>query len=112
MVKHEFAERAQLKLINDSSPLHGIGVDTSGRTYMGRILFACDSRVQSGVRHFFAVDGAIQSGNLKSDTIDGIIGRNILRSFEMIYNGITGKVIMRFIGGAEAQRLPGMIIDS
>ena len=48
VVKHEFAERAGLKLISDNSPLHGVGVDTTGRAYVGRILFGAESRVVHG----------------------------------------------------------------
>ena len=32
MVKHAFAQQAGLKLINPTAPIHGIGVDTTGRT--------------------------------------------------------------------------------
>lgn len=110
VVKHEFAERAGLKLINPSTTLHGIGVDTSGRTYLGRILFGCDSRTLPGVTHYFAVDAEIESASLNSDKIDGLIGRNVLQHFEINYNGMTGKLVMRFIGAPVAQRLPPQII--
>lgn len=106
LVKHEFAERAGLKLINPSSPLGGIGVDTTGRTYLGRIMFACDSKTVSGGRHTFAIDTEIQSGQLQSDQIDGLIGRTVLHHFELLYNGLTGKVTMRFIGKGLARRGP------
>lgn len=109
LVKHEFAERAGLKLINPSSPLQGIGIDASGRTYFGRILFGCDSKIVPGGWHHFAIDAEIQSGELKTDVIDGLIGRNVLQHFELTYNGITGKVVLRFIGKSTAQRLPSLL---
>lgn len=37
MVRHEIAQKAGLALINSSAPIHGIGVDTTGKTYFGRI---------------------------------------------------------------------------
>ena len=106
VVKHEFAINAGLKLINASAPLHGVGIDTTGKMYMGRIAFACDSRISPDIQHQFAIDTQIQSGDLNTDRIDGLIGRNVLQSFEMNYNGLTGKVVMRFIGQASAKRLP------
>ena len=106
LVKHELAERAGLKLINPSSPLGGIGVDTTGRTYLGRIMFTCISKTVSRGRHVFAVDTEIQSGQLQSTQIDGLIGRNVLAHFELLYNGLTGKVTMRFIGKDIARPLP------
>ncbi len=106
LVKHELAERAGLKLINPNSPLGGIGVDTTGRTYLGRIMFTCASKTVSRGRHIFAVDTEIQSGQLQSDQIDGLIGRTVLNHFELLYNGLTGKVTMRFIGKDLARRFP------
>lgn len=106
VVKHEFASKAGLKLINASTPLHGVGIDTTGKTYMGRILFACDSRVAPGVQIQFAIDTQIQSGDLQADRLDGLIGRNVLQSFEMTYNGMTGRILMKFIGHTKAKRLP------
>jgi hypothetical protein len=110
VVKHDIAEQAGLKLINPSSPLHGIGVDTTGRTYFGRVLFVVNSRHLSGVKLNFAVDAEIQSGDLKTDRIDGIIGRNVLSHFEMIYNGMTGKVVLRIIGASAAKQEPPVIL--
>jgi hypothetical protein len=104
VVKHELADRAGLKLINPSSPLEGIGVDTTGRTYFGRIVFACDSQAVSGMTHTFAVDMEIESGDLQSNQIDGLLGRNALHQFELLYYGLTGKVIMRFMGKELAKR--------
>lgn len=106
VVKHEFATRAGLKLINASTPLHGVGIDTTGKMYMGRIRFACESRISREIQHQFAIDTQIQSGDLKADRLDGLIGRNVLQSFELIYNGLTGKVLMKFIGHTTAKRLP------
>jgi hypothetical protein len=105
VVKHQFAQDAGLKLINASAPLHGVGIDTTGRMYMGRIAFACASRIP-GIQHQFAVDTQVQSGDLQAGLIDGVIGRNVLQSFEMIYNGLTGKVVMKFIGHVSAKRFP------
>ena len=106
VVKHQFAQDAGLKLINASSPLHGVGIDTTVKMYMGRIAFACDSHVAPGILHQFAIDTQIQSGDLPTDRIDGLIGRNVLQSFEMIYNGLTCKVVMKFVGHTSAKHLP------
>lgn len=110
LVKHEIAEKAGLKLINPSSPLHGIGVDTTGKTYFGRIIFTCESRKHSGNYISYAVDVEIQSGDLKTDRIDGLIGRTVLRHFETIYNGMTGQVTIRVIGKSTAKKMPNRII--
>lgn len=97
VVKHEIAEAAGLKLINASSPLHGMGVDTSGRMYMGRIWLATPSRCSPGLTHNIFVDTIIASGELKTDRIDGLIGRNVLGAFELRYNGKTGTLKMRYL---------------
>jgi hypothetical protein len=73
---------------------------------MGRIIFGCKSLVAPEILHQFAIDAEIQSGNLPTDRIDGLIGRNVLHSFELTYNGLTGKVIMKFIGKSTAKQLP------
>lgn len=112
VVKHEIAEKAGLKLINPSSPLHGVGVDTTGKTYFGRIVFGCESRRFPGNFHHYAVDVEIQSGNLNTDRIDGLIGRNVLGHFETIYNGMTGRVTMRIIAKSLAKELPPEILRS
>src|SRR5450759_2015902 len=39
VVKHDFAVQAGLKLINANAPLRGVGVDTTGKAYMGRVVF-------------------------------------------------------------------------
>ena len=96
VVKHEFAERAGLKLINDNFPLHGIGVDTTGRVYIGRIMFTCDSKVVPGFKHTCYVDTQISAGNLESDLIDGLIGRDVLHHFSLSYDGKTGQINMRW----------------
>lgn len=95
VVKHEFAERAGLKLISDNLPLHGVGVDTSGRAYMGRIMFAARSRIADAMHQMY-VDTQIVSGKLESELIDGLIGRDVLRHFQLTYDGKTGAVRMRW----------------
>ncbi len=99
LVKHEIAERAGLKLINDSSPVHGIGVDTTGKTYFGRIWFRCKSKQVHGVQHTIGIDAQISSATLtqKMDLIDGLIGRDVLRFFELRYNGFEGNFSLRFL---------------
>ena len=111
VVKHEFAEQAGLKLINPSTPLHGVGVDTTGRTYFGRILFHCPSRTVKGVTHTFAVDAEIQSAKLEADHLDGLIGRTVLQHFETIYDGMRGKVIMKITGKSAAAKKPPTFIQ-
>lgn len=99
VVKHEFAIRAGLKLINDNAPLQGVGIDTSGKAYMGRVLFGTNSKLVAGAQHFMYVDTQITSGNLKGDHLDGLIGRNVLRHFTLTYDGKTGRVTMRYHRG-------------
>ncbi|MBI3448587.1 MAG: retropepsin-like domain-containing protein [Acidobacteria bacterium] len=97
MIKHEIAERAGLKLINSGVPMHGVGVDTTGRVYIGRIVFVIQSERLSGVEHEIAANTEITSGSLMdSKVIDGLLGRNMLASTELIYNGVTGKVSLKF----------------
>jgi hypothetical protein len=111
VVKHEIAERAGLKLINPSTPLHGVGIDTTGRTYFGRILFHCPSRIDPGVSHTFSVDVEIQSAKLEADHLNGLIGRTVLQHFETIYDGMKGKVIMKITGKSAATRKPPTFIQ-
>lgn len=96
VVKHEFAERAGLKLISDNIPLHGVGIDTTGRAYMGRIVFGAPSRIADGVFHEMYVDTQIMGAKLESDVIDGLIGRDVLRYFQLTYDGNAGTVRMKW----------------
>lgn len=95
IVKHEFAEQAGLKLINASAPLHGVGVDTTGRVYIGRIVFGLRSKISDAVHQIF-IDTQIASANLKIDRIDGLIGRDVLRHFVLSCDGRTGQVRMKY----------------
>ena len=100
LVGHDFAIRAGLKLINSNAPLGGIGIDSTGRTYMGRIVFIIPSKTVSGLMHGVAVDTQISGATLPSEAanrIDGLIGRDVLQHFELSYNGKTGKCIMKFL---------------
>lgn len=97
VVRHEIADKAGLKLINANAPIQGVGVDTSGRIYMGSIWFGFPSIKVPGARHRFAIDTQIRSCALGAVHLDGIIGRNVLNAFEMIYNGQTGKLSLRFL---------------
>lgn len=96
VVKHEFAERAGLKLINDNAPLHGVGVDTTGRVYMGRIVFGVLSRVVPGGRHEMGIETQVMAAKLETTVIDGLIGRDVLRHFALSYDGKTGIVRMKY----------------
>ena len=96
VVKHEFAARAGLKLINANAPLHGVGVDTSGKAYMGRVVFGVASRVVAGVQHHVYVDTQIMSGDLKTALFDGLIGRDVLQHFTLTYDGQSGRVTMKY----------------
>lgn len=96
VVTHDIAARAGLKLINANTPLHGVGVDSSGRTYIGCVLFGLQSRVMEGVLHTVAIDTQVMSGNLGSTLIDGVIGRDVLQHFVLTYDGKTGRVTMRY----------------
>ncbi|MBI3810883.1 MAG: retropepsin-like domain-containing protein [Nitrospirae bacterium] len=98
MVKHEIAERAGLKLINSSYPIHGVGVDTTGKVYMGRISFICKSKVDPRVTHTAWIDTLIMSGSLHdSRIIDGLIGREVLSRFDFRYNGNVGDFTLRYL---------------
>lgn len=97
MVKHEIAEKAGLKLISSGHPIHGVGVDTTGKVYMGRIFFVCKSKVDPRVTHTIWVDTLIMSGSLhESKIIDGLIGREVLSRFDFRYNGVTGKFTLQY----------------
>lgn len=96
VVKHEIAAKAGMKLINANTPLHGVGVDSSGKTYIGRVLFGAPSRLLAGAQHQVHVDTQVMSGNLGSPLIDGVIGRDVLRHFVLTYDGKTGRVTMRY----------------
>lgn len=106
LVRHEIAEKAGLRLISADSPIHGIGVDTSGRTYLGRVAFSVESKVNPGTQHMFWVDTEIASGSLPVAHIDGLIGRDVLRHFELTVNGNTGKFRMRFLSTARPVVVP------
>lgn len=95
VVKHEFAEKAGLKLISDNMPLHGVGIDTTGKAYLGRIAFAVESKIASA-KHSMYVDTQIMGAKLESDSIDGLIGRDVLQHFQLIYDGKTGSVRMKW----------------
>jgi hypothetical protein len=96
VVKHDFAVKAGLKLINANVPLQGVGVDTTGKAYIGRVLFGIPSKVLAGAQHNIYVDTQINSGDLKSTLIDGLIGRDVLQHFVMTYDGKTGRVTLRY----------------
>jgi hypothetical protein len=76
-----------IKLINTFNPIHGVGVDTTGKSYIGRILFICESKKVPGVKHNISVDTEIASGTLNDNKLfDGVIGRT--------FYGILNCVIM------------------
>lgn len=98
LVKHEIAEQSGIKLINASNPIHGVGVDTTGKSYIGRILFICESKKVPCAKHNIWVDAEIASGNLKNnESIDGLIGRDVLRYFELRYDGKNGVVNLLYL---------------
>lgn len=95
LVKHDIAEKAQIKLINIHNSITGVGVDATGKSYIGRILFVCDSVKVPGAKHNIHVDTEISSGTLNNNKIiDGLIGRDVLHYFELTYNGKNGKVTL------------------
>jgi hypothetical protein len=96
VVKHDIAIQAGLKLINANAPLHGVGVDTTGRAYLGRVMFGVPSKLVAGVQHEVFVDTQVLSGDLKSTLIDGLIGRDVLQHFTMTYEGKAGRVTLRY----------------
>lgn len=98
VLRHDIAQKAGLKLIGSNTPLAGVGVDTTGCTYMGRILFGVPWKAAPGAQHVIYVDTRIMSGNLSNpERLDGLIGRDVLNHFEMRYNGRTGLVTMRYL---------------
>lgn len=96
VVRHEFAERAGLKLINDNVPLHGVGVDTTGKSYMGRIVFAVESKIIDKAVHTMYIDTQIMGAKLESGLLDGLIGRDVLEHFRLTYDGKTGMLKMKY----------------
>ncbi len=97
VVKHEVADAAGLKLIATNVPLHGIGIDTTGRVYMGRIWFGVESKKVPGAVHRISVDTRVMSGTLSATApFDGIIGRDVLQHFEMTYNGKNGRFRLKY----------------
>lgn len=94
VVKHDFATRAGLKLINDNAPLHGVGVDTTGKAYIGRLLFGVESKVMPGTFHEIYVDTEINAGKLDTNLFDGLIGRDVLQHFRLTCDGKTGRMTM------------------
>jgi hypothetical protein len=96
VVKHEVAERAGLKLIAENTPLHGVGVDTTGRTYIGRVVFSCPSRVVDTVRHTITVDTQVMGAKLDTDRFEGLIGRDVLQHFALTYDGHEGLIKLRY----------------
>ncbi|MBI2607190.1 MAG: aspartyl protease family protein [Deltaproteobacteria bacterium] len=99
MVAHDIAELAGLKLISTNVPVHGVGVDTSGRAYLGQVLFVSASKKNPDAQHVMSVDTKILSGEfpMARDRIDGLIGRDVLRFFDFRYNGETGVFSMRYL---------------
>jgi hypothetical protein len=98
LVKHDLADRAGLKLVNAKAPIQGIGVDTTGRIYIGSIWFICRSKVDDRVTHNIFVDTQIASGTLQDSTlIDGLIGRDVLRHFDFRYDGKSGLFTLRYL---------------
>lgn len=83
-------------MINANAPLHGVGVDTTGKAYMGRVLFGVASRVVAGAQHQMSVDTQVMSGDLQTTLFDGLIGRDVLQHFILTYDGKTGRVTMRY----------------
>lgn len=104
VVRHDIAEKAGLKLISSDVPLHGVGVDTTGRSYMGRIVFIYESKFADGVVMNIAVDTTVMSAKLESDRIDGLIGRDVLAHFDFSYNGSTGLVKLKYIKPPEQHK--------
>lgn|SRR2546422_11005437 len=76
-------------------PLHGVGVDTTGKAYMGRILFTTKSKFAEAMHHMY-VDTQVMGATLESDLIDGLIGRDVLMHFQLTYDGRTGAVRMKY----------------
>lgn len=42
------------------------------------------------------VDTQVMSGELQSDSIDGLIGRDVLQHFQLLYDGKTGAIRMKW----------------
>jgi aspartyl protease len=96
VVKHEIAVQAGLKLINANRPLQGVGIDTTGRAYIGRIVFGVKSAISPDTIHNMWIDTEVTGATLNTDLIDGLIGRDVLQHFELIYDGRTGRVKMKY----------------
>ncbi len=102
LVRHDIAERAGLKLINENHPIHGIGVDTTGKIYSGRVWFVCQSHVDARLTHNIWLDVAIAGATLpNTKTIDGLIGRDVLSHFDFVYSGKDGKFSLQYRGPSQ-----------
>jgi len=98
MVKHSIAEKAGLKLISENTAIHGVGVDTTGKTYLGRISFVSQSRKVEGVQHLMWIDAQIVSGSLHDiEILDGLIGRDVLQHFDLRINGQSGRSTLTYL---------------
>ncbi len=96
LVRHDIAEAAGLKLIDENKPIQGVGVDSSGRVYMGSIRFVLQSKRVDGMKHNIEIATEIMSAELPSNKLDGLIGRDVLQHVEMSYSGPTGRFQMKF----------------
>jgi len=64
---------------------------------MGRIIFGTRSKIVPSATHTVWVETQIASGTLPAaDVIDGVLGRDVLAHFQLIYDGLTELVRMRY----------------
>ena len=99
VVSHQLAEKAGLALISENSPLHGVGVDTSGKTYFGEVCL--QFRDENNKLERISKTCQISAASLPAQTseyMDGLLGRDFLAGFEVTYNGVTGIVSFQFVG--------------
>lgn len=91
LIRHDIALKAGLKLISAESPIHGIGVDTTGRSYLGRVW------IGNQTKHEIWIDTEIVGATLPYEHVDGLMGRDVLQYFDLRYNGQTGRVTMDYL---------------
>ena len=97
LVRHELALQAGLQLISAEAPIHGVGVDITGRSYLGLVWFEVPIQRVIETFHRISIKTEIVGATLPYEHIDGLFGRDILQYFDLRYNGKTGKVTLKHL---------------
>lgn len=88
---------AQLKLLSEGTSIHGVGIDTTGKTYLGKIWFGFHSKNDPQRVFQISYNAEITSAALDhANHFDGILGRDILRHCDFRYDGKRGTFSLEF----------------